>query len=65
MKKTLLSITLAACTAMGMMADEPTAVLTFASSQVGQSTRLGLVASDRFQVDWGDGNLIDYTSGAY
>ncbi len=65
MKKTLLSITLAACTAMGMMADEPTAVLTFASSQVGQSTRLGLVASDGFQVDWGDGNLIDYTSGAY
>lgn len=48
-----------------MWAAEPTATLTFASSQVGQSTRLGLVASDAFQVDWGDGNLVDYTSGAY
>ncbi len=50
---------------MALMAQEPTATLTFANSQVGQSTRLGLVASGAFQVDWGDGTLVDYTSGAY
>lgn len=56
---------LVACTAMGVLADEPTAVLTFANSQVGQSTRLGLVANGNFQVDWGDGTPVEYSAGAY
>lgn len=65
MRTCLLYVAIMASAALSMDAADLTGTLTFDASQVGQSTRLGLVANGDFQVDWGDGTLVDYSAGSY